>query len=282
MDEWAFEGNENHEGMDFILRVFLKDRVWMCSFYQRLASWKKAIVDRLGLYPLFSLSLSFFYLFVASTLIICGSFNLLQQRLLKCYLAFFHSILIDISNTPLMIEAHLLELSLFLDVKLIALVLTIPLRFISSFYWLSRSTAFSFFLQLCWSIFYLSVYNWSESAARKSWSVVDAFVIQFNGSTFTCVAHWFHSFSSCCKTIAVTEIAIGILKGKLGCDFYVEQYQIFSLDCDRNLSIMIMSRSGWGFHVHFQMIWGLGSLYFFLTFLEFFVKDFELLDFNGW
>lgn len=105
----------------------------MCSFYQRLASWKKAIVDRLGLYPLFSLSLSFFYLFEASTLIICGSFNLLQQRLLKCYLAFFHSILIDISNTPLMIEAHLLELSLFLDVKLIALVLTIPLRFISSF-----------------------------------------------------------------------------------------------------------------------------------------------------
>lgn len=84
--------------------------------------------------------------------------------------------------------------------------------------------------------------------------MVYACVIQFNGSTFTCAVHLSHSFSSCCKIIAVRETAIGTQRGIPDCDFYVELYQIFSSDCDKNLSIMTMFRSDLGFPFRSRMI----------------------------
>lgn len=84
--------------------------------------------------------------------------------------------------------------------------------------------------------------------------MVYACVIQFNGSTFTCAVHLSHSFSSCCKIIAVRETAIGTQRGMPDCDFYVELYQIFSSGCDKNLSIMTMFRSDLGFPFRSRMI----------------------------
>jgi hypothetical protein len=111
----------------------------MCSFYQRLASWKKVTADRLEPYPLSSLLLHFFYLSGASTSVICVFSHLFLQRLLRYCLVVFSSILIDPNNTQLMIEVLQHEVWPSTDALQAISAPTLPPQVLSFFYWLFLS-----------------------------------------------------------------------------------------------------------------------------------------------
>lgn len=132
----------------------------MCSFYQRIASLKLATAGKWEPYPPSSLLLRFSYLSGASMSVICVSSHLFLQRLLLYCLVVFSSILIDPNNTPLMIEVLQHEAWPFTDALRAISVPTLPPPFLSSFYWLFLSIAFSSSLPRYWSIFCLLACNW--------------------------------------------------------------------------------------------------------------------------